>query len=123
MSQIKVTEFHTTYGQPVGASPNVLTVERQELRISLITEEVGELIEATGFNDLIEMADALGDIVYVCYGMAIEMGIDLDKVIAEIHRSNMSKLDESGNPIYREDGKVLKGPNYFKPDIASVVLF
>lgn len=119
-----VREFHETYGQPVGevGSPMWLTKEREALRLSLIEEEyLDELRPAVKNADMIETVDALADLVYVIYGFAVELGVDLDEVIAEVHRSNMSKLDAEGNPIYREDGKVLKGPNFSEPDIADVI--
>lgn len=135
--QDMVREFHEVFGHPVANVAENLSVSYRQLRLDLITEELGELIEASGFTDFecsfthsegsiqnpVEMADALGDLVYVIYGFAIAMGIDLDRVVEEIHNSNMTKLGEDGKPIYREDGKVLKGPNYRKPDITSVIFF
>ncbi len=115
-----VKEWHLTYGVPVGTTPSLLT-DRLSLRLGLIEEEWLELAEAVESQSLIETLDALGDMVYVIYGMAIEMGVNLSEVLDEIQRSNMSKLGHDGNPIYREDGKVLKGPNYTPPDIASVL--
>lgn len=119
-----VMEFHTTYGMPVGGGINgvgFLSPERSKLRFDLIDEEYAELIQAYVANDLEEVADALGDLVYVIYGMAIEMGINLGAVLEEIQESNMSKLGEDGLPIYREDGKVLKGPNFHKPNITRAL--
>jgi predicted HAD superfamily Cof-like phosphohydrolase len=91
------------------------------LRLDLIEEEWGELLAACAASDLIGAVDALGDLTYVIYGMAIEMGVNLDNILDEIQRSNMSKLGEDGQPIYRDDGKVLKGPNYSPPDLASIL--
>lgn len=116
-----VREFHETYGAYIQDSPDAGNFALRRLRWNLIEEEVGELNEALGLGDIVEIADALGDIAYVVYGAAISFGIDLDAVLTEIHRSNMSKLGEDGKPIYREDGKVLKGPNFFKPDLKKVL--
>lgn len=117
-----VMEFHTTYGMPVGDKPQFLTKEREKLRIALIDEEyTDELLPALKEGNLVEVADALGDLVYVIYGMAIEMGINLGAILLEIQDSNMSKLGINGKPIYREDGKVLKGPNFKEPDILRVL--
>ena len=121
-----VMEWHQAFNVPVGnpddpwwPSPN----SRLELRIDLIREEFKEFEDAMNapIRDFIGAVDALGDMVYVIYGMAIEMGINLDLIIEEIHRSNMSKLDENSDPIYREDGKVLKGPLYSPPDLRKVL--
>jgi predicted HAD superfamily Cof-like phosphohydrolase len=117
----QVLQFHRTYGHPVGNNPKLLAEDRLRLRLSLIHEELEELYVALDNDDLIEQADALGDMVYVIMGMAIEMGIRLDTVINEIHRSNMSKLGSDGKPIYREDGKVLKGPNYSPPNLKFIL--
>ena len=126
--QFMVRVFHETYGQPIAEKPAALRYDRLQLRLDLIDEEFRELVEASGIEgmsstqqNLVEMADALGDIVYVCFGMALEMGVNLTAVLQEIHASNLTKLDESGQPIYREDGKVLKGPNYIKPQLARVL--
>lgn len=117
-----VHEFHTTYGMGIRTEPT-LDIPTRAMRLALILEEAEELREAESNNDFIEMADALADLVYVAYGAAIEHGIDLDDVLAEVQRSNMSKLHhETGLPIYREDGKVLKGENFTPPDIAEVLL-
>lgn len=115
-----VMEFHSTYGMPIHKGyPKILDEERLVLRMDLINEELEELIDNS--DNLIETADALGDLVYVIYGMAIEMGINLGPILEEIHASNMSKLAPNGEPIYREDGKVLKGPNFREPDLKSVM--
>jgi predicted HAD superfamily Cof-like phosphohydrolase len=118
-----VSEFHETYNAYVGDPDNVELPagEHLNMRMSLIDEEHEELHYAVDNGDVIETIDALGDLVYVAYGMALALGVNLDDVITEIHRSNMSKLGADGKPIYREDMKVLKGPGYFPPDIAGVV--
>jgi len=117
---VLVREFHEVYGQPIRTIPE-LNVPEKAMRLELVKEEAEEYEEAVDTDDLIELADALGDTVYVCYGAALTHGIDLDKVLAEIQRSNLSKLGVDGLPIFREDGKVLKGPNFFVPDIAKVL--
>lgn len=116
-----VKEFHKTYGQPVAKEPGLITKERLELRTSLIEEEFSEFQDAADDGDLVGVADALGDLIYVVNGAAVEYGIDLDRVVREIHRSNMSKLGEDGKPIYREDGKVLKGDNYSPPNLKPIL--
>ena len=98
-----------------------LYIKINKLRIDLIKEELDELQEAMGNNDLLEVADALTDILYVTYGAGHAFGIDLDKCFDEVQNSNMSKLGENGEPIYNESGKVMKGPNYFKPDLSKFV--
>lgn len=117
----KVREFHETYRQPVGDKPALLSPERLVLRLKLIEEEYAEILEGLTAGDLENVAKELADLIYVVNGMAVEMGIDLDAVVREVHRSNMSKLGADGNPIYREDGKVLKGPNYTEADVAAVL--
>lgn len=117
---VLVSEFHRVYGQPIRLRP-VLEVPEKELRVELIKEEAKEYVDAVEADDMIELADALGDIVYVVYGAALTHGIDLDEVLEEIQRSNMSKLGADGKPLYREDGKVLKGPGFFTPDIAKIL--
>lgn len=136
-----VGEFHTTYGHPISNTPSPTDDERTRLRLSLIAEEFFELLEATGLGcehaenlvreeltygdpaiDLVETADALADLIYVIYGYALELGIPLSSILEEVHASNMSKLDPTtGQPIYREDGKVLKGSNFREPDILRVL--
>jgi predicted HAD superfamily Cof-like phosphohydrolase len=114
--------FHRAFDLPRQALPNVEVVESlAKLRIALLEEEVGEFIDAVADSDLVGIADALGDIVCVVYGTAVTYGIDLDRVVSEVHRSNMSKLDASGQPLIREDGKVIKSDQYFRPDIAGVL--
>ncbi|MBD1163299.1 nucleoside triphosphate pyrophosphohydrolase family protein [Pelagibacterales bacterium SAG-MED11] len=117
----KVGTFMKTFGQEVKDKPAFSTDKINKLRIDLIKEELEELTEAMNNNDLLEVADALTDILYVTYGAGHAFGIDLDKCFEEVQNSNMSKLDEKGKPIYNESGKVMKGPNYFKPDLSKFV--
>ena len=117
----KVGVFMKTFGQEVKSKPSFSTEKINKLRIDLIKEELEELTEAMNNKDLLEVADALTDILYVTYGAGHAFGIDLDKCFDEVQNSNMSKLDENGNPIYNETGKVMKGPNYFKPDLSKFV--
>jgi predicted HAD superfamily Cof-like phosphohydrolase len=117
----KVGTFMKTFGQEVKSKPSFSSDKINKLRIDLIKEELGELQEAMKNNDLLEVADALTDILYVTYGAGHAFGIDLDKCFEEVQNSNMSKLDENGKPIYNESGKVMKGPNYFKPDLSKFV--
>jgi predicted HAD superfamily Cof-like phosphohydrolase len=117
----KVGTFMKTFGQEVKTEPSFSTEKINKLRIDLIKEELQELTEAMNNNDLLEVADALTDILYVTYGAGHAFGIDLDKCFDEVQNSNMSKLDENGEPIYNESGKVMKGPNYFKPDLSKFV--
>ena len=113
----KVKEFMTTFGQEVKDKAEFPNKKIVELRKKLIDEEFNELKDAINENNLIEVADALTDILVVTYGAGVAFGIDLDKCFKEVHRSNMSKLSEDGKPIYNEFGKVMKGPNYFKPNL------
>ena len=115
----KVGEFMKTFGQDVKSKPSFSTDKINDLRISLIQEELDELKEAMNDKDLLEVADALTDILYVTYGAGHAFGIDLDKCFDEVQNSNMSKLGENGEPIYNEAGKVMKGPNYFKPNLSK----
>ena len=117
----KVGTFMKTFGQEVKTKPSFNTEKINKLRIDLIKEELEELKEAMNNKDLLEVADALTDILYVTYGAGHAFGIDLDKCFEEVQNSNMSKLDEKGKPIYSESGKVMKGPNYFKPDLSKFV--
>ena len=117
----KVRDFMKAFGQEVKTSPEFPTEETAKLRIELIVEELNELIDAKEDKDLIGIADALTDILYVTYGAGHAFGIDLDECFREVQRSNMSKLGEDGKPIYREDGKVLKGPNYSEPDLKKTL--
>lgn len=137
-----VRQFHHTYRMPISSEPANVDIERIHMRMALIAEEFAELMGAVygddaeqavlasvnaavagdaGTRDAVESADALADMIYVIYGMALECGIPLDAVLHEVQRSNMSKLSASGEPIYREDGKVLKGPGFFNPKIAEVL--
>ena len=134
--------FHHVYGLPVQTDGASLQRESLDMRMSLIAEEFSELVGAVygkaargeiessyrravaaddGARDTVETADALADLIYVIYGMALETGIDLASVLAEVQRSNMSKLGADGKPVYREDGKVLKGPDYFPPNVEAVL--
>jgi len=117
----KVGIFMKTFGQEVKSKPSFSTDKINKLRIDLIKEELDELKEAMDNNDLLEVADALTDILYVTYGAGHAFGINLDKCFDEVQNSNMSKLSENGKPIYNESGKVMKGPNYFKPDLTKFV--
>ena len=117
----KVGTFMKTFGQEVKTKPSLSTEKINKLRIDLIKEELEELTEAMNNRDLLEVADALTDILYVTYGAGHAFGIDLDKCFDEVQNSNMSKLDENGKPIYNDSGKVMKGPNYFKPDLTKFV--
>ena len=117
----KVGTFMKTFGQEVKTKPSLSTDKINKLRIDLIKEELQELTEAMINKDLLEVADALTDILYVTYGAGHAFGIDLDKCFEEVQNSNMSKLDKNGKPIYNESGKVMKGPNYFKPDLSKFV--
>lgn len=120
----KVTQFHNTFKLAVRQKPTLdFSKEQSILRFNLMKEENEEYLEAVNNNDLIEVADALGDMLYILCGTILDHGLQhkIEEVFDEIHRSNMSKLDTDGKPIYREDGKVLKGKNYFPPDIASVL--
>ncbi|WP_315583452.1 bifunctional GNAT family N-acetyltransferase/nucleoside triphosphate pyrophosphohydrolase family protein [Actinomyces viscosus] len=137
-----VRRFHHVYGLPVQTDGASLERESLDMRMSLIAEEFSELVGAVygqaaraeiessyrravaaddGARDTVEAADALADLIYVIYGMALETGIDLASVLAEVQRSNMSKLGADGKPVYREDGKVLKGPDYFPPNVEAVL--
>ena len=117
----KVGIFMKTFGQEVKSKPSFSTDKINKLRIDLIKEELDELKEAMDNNDLLEVADALTDILYVTYGAGHAFGINLDKCFDEVQNSNMSKLSENGEPIYNESGKVMKGPNYFKPDLTKFI--
>ena len=117
----KVGTFMKTFGQEVKTKPSFSNDKINNLRIELIKEELEELTEAMNNKDLLEVADALTDILYVTYGAGHAFGIDLDKCFDEVQNSNMSKLGENGEPIYNDSGKVMKGPNYFKPDLSKFV--
>ena len=117
----KVGVFMKTFGQNVKQSSSFGSEKINALRVSLIKEEVDELIEAMNKKDLVEVADALTDILYVTYGAGHAFGINLDDCFEEVQNSNMSKLDKDGKPIYNDKGKVMKGPNYFKPDLSKYI--
>ena len=117
----KVKTFMETFGQEVKTKPSFSTDKINSLRYDLIKEELEEFKEAMENKDLLEVADALTDILYVTYGAGHAFGIDLNKCFEEVQNSNMSKLGKDGKPIYNESGKVMKGPKYFKPDLAKFV--
>ena len=117
----KVKSFMETFGQEVKTKPSFSTDKINSLRYDLINEELEELKIAMKNKDLLEVADALTDILYVTYGAGHAFGIDLDKCFEEVQNSNMSKLGEDGKPIYNDSGKVMKGPKYFKPDLTKFV--
>ena len=117
----KVGVFMKTFGQNVKQSSSFSSEKINALRVSLIKEELDELIEAMNKKDLVEVADALTDILYVTYGAGHAFGINLDDCFEEVQNSNMSKLDKDGKPIYNDKGKVMKGPNYFKPDLSKFI--
>ena len=117
----KVGTFMKTFGQEVKTKPSFSSDKINKLRIDLIKEELEELTQAMNNKDLLEVADALTDILYVTYGAGHAFGINLDKCFDEVQNSNMSKLGENGKPIYNDAGKVMKGPKYFKPDLSKFV--
>ncbi|WBQ04453.1 nucleoside triphosphate pyrophosphohydrolase family protein [Kribbella sp. CA-293567] len=120
MSQ--VLAFHRAFDLPRRHLPEVaIGVELADLRVRLLREEVEEFADATQAGDIVALADALADVVYVAYGSAISYGIDLDAAIAEVHRANMSKLDDAGRPVLRSDGKVMKSSRYTPPDVARIL--
>ena len=114
-------DFMTAFGQEVLTEPTLPSAHLAKLRLELIREEFEELTVATNAMDIVEIADALTDILYVVYGAGHAFGIDLDECYQEVHRSNMSKLGADGKPIYREDGKILKGPDYFHPNLKDIL--
>ena len=118
----KVGVFMKTFGQEVKDKPSFSTDKINKLRLDLIKEELNELTEAMNNKDLLEVADALTDILYVTYGAGHAFGINLDKCFEEVQNSNMSKLDDNGKPIYNEHGKVMKGPDYFKPNLSKFIV-
>ena len=117
----KVGKFMKTFGQEVKNKPGLSSEKINNLRISLINEELEEFKEAIKNNDLKEAIDALTDILYVTYGAGHAFGVNLDECFDEVQRSNMSKLGEGGKPIYNEAGKVMKGPGYFKPNLSKFI--
>ena len=117
----KVKTFMEIFGQEVKSKPSFSSEKINDLRYNLIKEELDELKQAIDGKDLLEVADALTDILYVTYGAGHAFGINLDNCFNEVQNSNMSKLDPDGKPIYNDDGKVMKGPNYYKPDLSKFV--
>ena len=117
----KVKTFMNTYGQDIKEKAEFPENKIVQLRIDLIEEELNELKEAIKNKDIVEVADALTDILYVTYGAGHSFGVNLDQCFDEVQRSNMSKLGEDGNPIYNDSGKVMKGPNYFAPNLKKIV--
>ena len=117
----KVRTFMKTFGQEVKEKPSFSSDKINKLRLDLIEEELSELKEAMKNNDLLEVADALTDILYVTYGAGHAFGINLDKCFEEVQNSNMSKLNAAGEPLYNDVGKVMKGPNYFKPNLSKFI--
>ena len=117
----KVKTFMKTFGQEVKEESSFSSDKINELRFNLIKEELEELRIAIDTKNLVEVADALTDILYVAYGAGHALGINLDKCFDEVQQSNMSKLDDHGNPIYNDSGKVMKGPKYFKPDLSKFI--
>ena len=117
----KVKKFMQTFGQEVKTQPSFPSEKILNLRHSLIEEELSELKTAIANKDITEVADALTDILYVTYGAGHAFGINLDKCFNEVQSSNMSKLDDDGNPIFNDNGKVMKGPNYFKPNLKKIL--
>jgi len=116
-----VGDFMEAFGQDVQFEPTWPDFNTRELRLELIAEELDELSDAVADRDMVQIADALTDLLYVVYGAGHTFGIDLDECFQEVHSSNMSKLGEDGRPIHREDGKVMKGPNYFEPDLEAIL--
>ena len=117
----KVKNFMETFGQEVKSKPSLSSDKINMLRYNLIKEELDEFKQALDKKDILEVADALTDILYVTYGAGHAFGIDLDVCFQEVQNSNMSKLGEDGKPIFNDHGKVMKGPNYFKPDLSKYV--
>lgn len=119
----KVEEFHKAFGHPVAQDPSLVDPRLASLRFDLMKEENEEYLLACSNDDVVEIADALGDMMYILAGTMLVHGMQdkIKEVFDEIHRSNMSKLGKDGKPIYREDGKILKGPDYFRPDIKQFI--
>jgi NTP pyrophosphatase (non-canonical NTP hydrolase) len=123
----KVQAFHSLYGLPdftgkdVDLTASHMSDERLQMRLGLVTEEADELAEAVANRDVVEITDALADLIYVVAGFALELGVNLNSAISEVHASNMTKLDSDGSVIRREDGKILKGNSYLQPDIKAAL--
>jgi predicted HAD superfamily Cof-like phosphohydrolase len=119
----QVEDFQKAFGSFIGEGPSFPPLERCVLRQRLLQEEVLELHEAWSNKDIVEVADAITDCLYILFGTAIEFGLQdkLEALFSEVHGSNMSKLDFDGKPIYREDGKVMKGPNYYRPNLKKII--
>jgi predicted HAD superfamily Cof-like phosphohydrolase len=117
----KVHDFHTIYKCNISNTPGFPNQNERELRKNLLMEEYKEYTDAEESNNFVEVCDALADMLYIIYGTAVSYGIPIDEIFQEVHNSNLSKLGEDGKPIYREDGKVQKGPNFFKPDICKIL--
>jgi predicted HAD superfamily Cof-like phosphohydrolase len=117
----KVIQFMNTFGQEVKSKPDWPDVTTKHLRVDLIEEELDELKEAIATDDLVAVADALTDILYVTYGAGAAFGMNLDVCFQEVHSSNMTKVGSDGKPVYREDGKVMKGPDYREPDLKTII--
>lgn len=116
-----VHEFHRVYDCNINPMPELPSKDERALRMSLLKEEYNEYIMGEKHHNIVEIADALADMLYIINGTCVSYGIPIDKIFAEVHASNMSKLDENGQVLRREDGKVLKGPNYFKPRIREIL--
>lgn len=116
-----VRDFHEVYGSYIQNHQGFPNQEIRELRKKLLEEEMQEYRDAEELNDFVEVCDALGDMLYIIYGTAVSYGIPINEIFNEIHASNMSKLDENGQPIKREDGKILKGPNFFQPNLERIL--
>ena len=116
-----VQDFHSAFGANIGTKPILPDENERELRIKLLREEWEEYLEGETNDDIVEIADALGDMLYIIYGTCVSYGLPIDEIFKEIHDSNMSKLGEDGLPIRREDGKVLKGPNFFQPKLKEII--
>lgn len=117
----KVKTFHKIYDCHIGNSASFPKDDERELRKNLLREEFEEYLAAEADDNLVEVADALGDMLYIIYGTAVSYGLPINEIFDEIHNSNLSKLDENGVPIRRADGKILKGPNYFRPNISAII--
>ena len=118
----QVRQFNTTYGKPMSSKPRLPTKDEAALLVDLLEEELQELKDAIAAGDLVEISDAITDIIYVAGQQGTTLGLPIDSLLQEVQRSNLSKLGIDGKPIYREDGKVLKGPNFSEPQIAKVLM-